>query len=99
MTREVRWGVEGVWCDGVFVTEGHLRGARVVGPVRVEISRQNTNLAALRQRVAAAATQQGGNVVIDFRYGQKAHGLLEQVLPLKWDTESWVGEGTVLRVE
>ena len=30
--------------------------------------------------------------------GQRCHGVLEQILPVTWDTESWVGQGTVLHV-
>lgn len=41
----------------------------------------------------------GGNAaLVGFRYGQRSHSVFAQVLTLKWDTESWHGEGYTARV-
>ena len=89
---ETRFGVKGTVCDGVFFTESALTGAAVVRHLRVEISRQNANLFQLKKRMAGEAQRVGANAIMNFRYGQRAHRGLK-LLALKWDTESWHGEG------
>jgi hypothetical protein len=42
--------------------------------------------------MAAEARQLGANGITNFRYGQRKHPWWELLL-LKWDTESWHGEG------
>ena len=38
----------------------------------------------------------GGNAVMNFKYGQKAHKGMKLLNPFKWDTEGWHGEGDVV---
>jgi hypothetical protein len=91
MTHE--WhGVRGTVHQGVFVTEGNLPGESL-GEVSVSIGRQNANLAEVKEKLAAEALKLGANAVANLRYGQRKHGPLQLVNPLRWDTEAWVGEG------
>lgn len=85
-------GAKGTLHEGIFVTEDDLPGESL-GPVTVSIGRQNANLDEVKERLARAAAKQGANAVSGLNYGQKKHGPLKLVNPLRWDTESWVGEG------
>ncbi len=93
---EARFGVHGTECEAVFFTEAAIPGARVLEHISVEISRQNASLSEVKNRLAQSVRQKGGNALMNFRYGQKAHKWYEQVLTLKWDSESWYGEGDVV---
>lgn len=93
-----RHGVTGIEQEGIFFTESDLPDAKVIGRVSVEISRQNSNLAAVRTELAAKARALGANAIAGFTYGQKSHLWWEQILTFKWDSESWVGEGKAVRV-
>jgi hypothetical protein len=87
-------GVLGSYCDGVFFTEDLLPETRLRDkPFRVEISRQNSNLLRIRERLAKKVLAAGGNALVGFQYGQRSHPVWKQVLTFKWDTESWHGEG------
>jgi hypothetical protein len=81
----------GNFFEGVFFTEASPN-ARLLGPVHVEISRQNSNLFEVKAQLAAQVRSRGGNALVNFRYGQRAHRGLK-LLAFKWDTESWHGEG------
>ncbi|HEU5254093.1 MAG TPA: hypothetical protein VFU16_12290 [Solirubrobacterales bacterium] len=95
MTHE--WhGVRGTVHQGVFVTEGDLPGESL-GKVSVSIGKQNANLAEIKEKLAAEAHKRGANAVASLRYGQRKHGPLQLVNPLRWDTEVWVGEGEAKR--
>jgi uncharacterized protein YbjQ (UPF0145 family) len=94
---EERFGVRGTEVDGVFFTEDHIDGSRPVEHVSVEISRQNSNLAAVKARMANQARALGATAIINFRYGQKAHRGIKLLLP-HWDTESWHGEGDAVTI-
>jgi hypothetical protein len=83
----------GTEVDGVFFTESVPPNARPLARVSVEISRQNSNLAEVKAELAKKVKASGGNALIGFTYGQKAHPWW-QMLALKWDSESWHGEGT-----
>jgi hypothetical protein len=90
-------GATGNWHDGVFFTEGIMRGGSPIGDhIEVEISRQNSNLTEVKTEMARQAKARGANVIQNFRYGQKAHQWWELVFTFKWDTESWHGSGDVL---
>lgn len=84
--------MKGTTKDGVFFTEAAIPQARIIKHVHVEISRQNATLAELKARLAEEVRGCGGTVLMQFRYGQKKHHWSE-MLALKWDTESWHGEG------
>jgi hypothetical protein len=87
-----RYGVRGTEVDGVFFTEGNIAGARLTRHIKVEIARQNSNLVEVKRKMASQAAAAGTSVIMNFRYGQKKHQWWELLL-LKWDTESWHGEG------
>ena len=81
------------WHDGVMFLEGSpLDGTEMLGHVKVEISRQNSNLFEVKAELARRVRSQGGNALVNFRYGQRPHRGLK-LLAFKWDTESWFGEG------
>lgn len=67
----------------------------VLKRISVEISRQNANLAQIKERMAEEAQAIGANAILGFVYGQKPHKGLK-LLKLKWDTESWHGEGSAV---
>lgn len=96
MTHE--WhGVRGTVHDGVFVTEGELPGENL-GNITVAIGKQNANLTEVKERLASEAAKRGANAVAQLSYGQRKHGPVKLMNPLRWDTESWVGEGEAKRV-
>jgi hypothetical protein len=95
---ENRFGVKGSLCNDVFFTESKVPGAAVLRHLSVEISRQNANLMEVKQRLAEQARSLGATVVMNFRYGQKKHQWWELVFTLKWDTESWHGEGDAVKL-
>ena len=96
--REDRYGVKGTTTEGVFFTEQEIPGTAVIRRVQVEISRQNANLGEVKQKLAAEVKASGGNTLANFSYGQRKHNWLDYVLSFKWDTESWYGEGAVLKL-
>jgi hypothetical protein len=89
---EERYGVRGTMQDGIFFTEAPIPGAKVLRHVHAEISRQNATLTEVKARLAADVKAAGGSALASFQYGQKKHSW-SQLLALKWDTESWHGEG------
>jgi len=95
MTHE-RFGVSGTTADGIFFTELAIPGAVIRRRINVEISRQNSNLSVVKQRMASEAKVAGASAIMNFRYGQKAHAWWELILSFKWDTESWHGEGDAI---
>ncbi len=95
---ETRSGVKGILCNGVFFTEESIPSASVLKHVQVEISRQNSNLAEVKDRLARETLFLGGSAIMNFRYGQRAHKWWELVFTLKWDTESWHGEGDAIKI-
>lgn len=90
-------GVKGTERDGIFFTEGAIPGAAVLRHLRTEISRQNSSLSAVKDALASDVRAAGGNALMNFKYGQRAHRPLE-LISFKWDTESWYGEGDAVRV-
>jgi len=94
---EERFGVRGTVLGDVFFTEFAISGARPIKHLHVEISRQNANLIQVKEQLASQVQACGGNVLMGFRYGQKPHPWWQNLL-VKWDTESWHGEGDAVRV-
>ena len=94
---ENRYGVQGTVQNGVFFTEDKIPSVAVIRRVEAEISRQNSNLSEIKQELSRQALSSGGNVVMNFKYGQKKHEWWELVLTFKWDTESWFGTGDVVK--
>jgi len=95
---EDRYGVKGTVTEGVFFTEQAIPGRPVLRRVQVEISRQNANLVEVKRKLASEVKASGGNALANFSYGQRKHNWLDYVLSFKWDTESWYGEGDVLKL-
>jgi hypothetical protein len=90
---ERKYGLSGTIHEGIFFAEDPLPHAKVLRRINVEISRQNANLSELKGAMAAEARSVGATVIVNFRYGQKAHAWWEQLFPFKWDSESWHGSG------
>jgi hypothetical protein len=98
MTHEWHGARGTVHSGGVFITEGELPGESL-GVISVSIGRQNADLSEVKERLAGEAVKRGANAVSKLTYGQQKHGPLGLVNPLRWDTESWVGEGEAMRVQ
>jgi len=95
---ETRNGLTGTMVRGIFFTEESISGVSTIKHLRVEISRQNSNLMEVKENLAAEANSIGANAIINFRYGQQAHKRWELVLTFRWDTESWYGEGDAVKM-
>ena len=95
---EQRFGVQGNTANGIFFTEAAIPNAVRIKHLSVEISRQNSNLIAVKERLAEEARSLGASALMNFKYGQRGHAWWEQVLTFKWDTESWHGEGDAVKV-
>jgi hypothetical protein len=95
---EEKGGLRGNTFEGIFFSEqAPPPGARRLGRVTVEISRQNSNLLEVKARLAQQARAKGANAVAGFVYGQRAHRGL-RLLTHRWDTESWHGGGEAVRL-
>jgi hypothetical protein len=90
-------GARGTMHRGVFITEQELPGEDL-GVLSVSIGRQNADLGQIKEQLAAKAVAQGANAIARLSYGQRKHGAGQLINPLRWDTESWFGEGQALRV-
>jgi len=85
--------IKSTLCEGVTFIESSIPSAQVIKHLNVEISRQNANLSDVKKLLAQKAKAIGATTIMNFRYGQKAHKWWELIFTLKWDTESWYGEG------
>lgn len=94
---ERRAGVVGTLQVGVFFTEAEIPTAEDLGAVEIEISRQNANLAEVKDRMAEEVKRRGGDGLVRFKYGQRAHPWWQNFF-LKWDSESWYGTGRAVRL-
>lgn len=94
---EERFGVKGTICDDIFFTEGSIANSQQIEHIHVEISRQNSNLTEVKKELAKKVKSKGGNALCNFKYGQKKHQWWQLVFTFKWDTESWHGEGDVVK--
>lgn len=95
---ETRNGVSGTVLKDIFFTEESLPGVSPLKHLHVEISRQNSNLMEVKEKLAVEAKAIGANAIVNFRYGQKAHSRWDLVFSFKWDTESWYGEGDAIKL-
>ena len=95
---ETRFGVRGNVYEGMFFTENAVPGATTIRHLHVEISRQNADVGEVKRRLAQEARTIGANVLMNFRYGQKKHRWRELVFTLKWDSESWHGDGDAVKL-
>ena len=94
---EIRNGMRGSVSSNIFFTEDSYPSATVLKHIHVEISRQNSNLAQVKEKMVRQGQAVGANAIVNFRYGQKAHSLIG-LLSFKWDTESWHGEGDAIQI-
>jgi len=95
---EERYGVKGTMLDGIFFTESSIQNALPIRHLQVEISRQNSNLGEVKKGLAIQAASIGATAIMNFRYGQKKHSWFKQAFTLKWDSESWHGEGDAIKL-
>lgn len=95
---ETRFGASGTLCDGIFFTEQPIPSSALIRHIHVEISRQNSNLKEVKEKMAAEALSLGATAIANFSYGQKPHERWELVFTFKWDTESWHGEGDAVKI-
>lgn len=95
---ETRAGVKGTVANDIFFTEEAIPSTSVLRHLHVEISRQNSNLLEVKERLAQEAKSLGATAIMNFRYGQKKHEWWQLVFTFKWDTESWHGEGDAVRI-
>ena len=95
---ENRYGAQGTIHNGVFFTEDNIANASVIRRANAEISRQNSNLSEIKEELSHQALSYGGNVIMNFKYGQKKHEWWELVFTFKWDTESWFGAGDIVKL-
>lgn len=84
--------------DRIKFVEGRPPGTRLLGPIRVEIggaitSAQLKNLDDVKRLMAKRVREEGGNAVVDFRYGQRSVGFWRSLIDR--DDVSWYGEGNV----
>ena len=93
-------GVGGTWPSvrstmhaGIVFTEENPPGTTFVKRIEVSISRQNSHLSEVKDRMAADAVKSGALAIVNFRYGQRSHKWWQQMFSFKWDSESWYGEG------
>ena len=91
------YGVSGNEYQGVFFSELTIPNAVIIEHIKVEISRQNSNLVEVKNKMVEKAKAIDGTAISGFRYGQRKHSFLELVFSFKWDTESWYGEGDVIK--
>lgn len=95
---EERSGVKGNTFENIFFTEDNIPNKPIVKHLHVEISRQNSNLTEVKKALVKKAISCGANALSNFCYGQKQHKWWEQLFTLKWDTESWYGDGDALKI-
>jgi hypothetical protein len=94
---ETRYGLTGTVLNEIFFSESSHPNVQIIKHLSVEISRQNSNLRQVKEKLVVEAKSVGANAIINFRYGQKAHKPWE-LLAFKWDTESWHGEGDAVKL-
>lgn len=92
-------GLPGNSFDEVFFSESLAPpGTSIVRRISVSRSRQNANLQEIKALMAREAKACGANAIVGFRYGQRSHKWWQQAFTLKWDTESWFGEGDAVNL-
>jgi len=94
---EEKYGVKGNIFKGIFFTEQSIKPSKVIKTLEVEISRQNSDLTEVKEKMAQEAKVLGADAICEFQYGQKKHSALK-LLAFKWDTESWFGKGIAVKI-
>lgn len=90
--------MNGTECDGVLffegIPEGFTRGMKI--STQLDGFFSNTQMASLRdvkQAMASFCKSNGGEVIIDFKYGQRALGFFASIFSR--DNVVWYGEGCI----
>lgn len=91
-------GIKGTENNGIFFSESAPSNYQILGTIKTEISRQNSNLSEVKKEMAKKAKRIGANSIINFKYGQKSHKWWQLVFTFKWDTESWFGVGDAVNL-
>ena len=86
---ETKNNIKGNTYSDIFFSEQNIDNMRVLKHIHVKISRQNSNLLEIKDRMVKEALSVGANAIVNFKYGQRKH----KVFSLQWDSESWHGEG------
>ena len=89
--------MKGTTYNGIFFTENSILDTRILQHLKIEISRQNSDLSKVKEQLSLQAKSLGANAIMNFRYGQRAHSIPE-LFKFKWDTESWYGEGDAVKI-
>ena len=89
-------GLRGNFHDGIFFSE-QSASVGTMKQIAVKKNRQNFSLTQIKDMMAKEARAVGANAIVDFRYGQRSHKWYQQIA-IKWDTESWYGEGRAVNL-
>jgi len=88
--------------DGVRFYEGQVDSPKMetLGPIefqsRLWESAEAKNLSDVKRNLAHQAKTLGGNVIVEFAYGQKSVGFLKSMFSR--DEVHWFGRGVVARI-
>jgi hypothetical protein len=88
--------------EGITFVERCPRSARIIGPIRVEVRRvltsaQPKNRDDVKRLMADQTRAEGGNAIVDFKYGARSAGFWRSRL-YRADVR-WYGEGNVAVVQ
>ena len=88
--------------DGVYFVEGMPPGTTILKDISTTIDGCFTNaqlktLDDVKRVMAPLVKQNGGNAVVDFKYGQSTHGFWRSLFSL--DNVCWKGEGKIARID
>ncbi len=84
----------GTYVDGIFFTEDIIdEPHQIVGAVRADSVRMNSNQSELRKKLATIVTRKGANAVMSYKYGQK------RTLLSIWDDTKWQASGIAIKIE
>ncbi|HWL11213.1 MAG TPA: hypothetical protein VNQ76_22585 [Planctomicrobium sp.] len=87
--------------DGIRFIEGIPERCEIIAPVEVRIngiitSAQLKNLNDVKKLMAVKAKSQGGNAIVEFKYGQRSAGFFASILYR--DDVSWYGSGQIANI-
>lgn len=84
---------------GVLFIRKDVPGLSAKGEISESISEQNASMMRIRELMAYQARERGANTVFRFQDSQTAHGPLQLLNPIRWDTESLGARGELAFVE
>ena len=88
-------------CNGVHFYEGMPESAEVLCDLSTTVggllkSAQLSSLRDVKEKMAAACLEKGGNAIVRFKYGQRSSGLIASIFSR--DDVAWYGSGQVAKV-